>query len=99
MLLHHHDMTQELEYRQQRAVHQLREEHVRKQHQTELANQQEYNARRERELRKKHALEVKQQPKSLKVYIYLFNFLSLEFFISLNFQEKSYIFEICLELF
>lgn len=77
MLLHHHDMTQELEYRQQRAVHQLREEHVRKQHQTELANQQEYNARRERELRKKHALEVKQQPKSLKVYIYLlpFNYL------------------------
>ncbi|KAG8199950.1 hypothetical protein JTE90_006197 [Oedothorax gibbosus] len=66
MLLHHHDMTQELEYRQQRTVHQLREEHVRKQHQTELANQQEYNSRRERELRKKHALEVKQQPKSLK---------------------------------
>ncbi|XP_023235832.1 serine/threonine-protein kinase Tao isoform X1 [Centruroides vittatus] len=66
MLLHHHEMTQELEYRQQRAVHQLKEEQVRKQHQTELANQQEYNSRRERELRKKHALEVKQQPKSLK---------------------------------
>lgn len=66
MLLHHHDMTQELEYCQQRNVHQLREEHIRKQHQTELANQQEYNSRRERELRKKHALEVKQQPKSLK---------------------------------
>lgn len=79
MLLHHHDMTQELEYRQQRAVHQLREEHVRKQHQTELANQQEYNSRRERELRKKHALEVKQQPKSLKVCTYVTWFILFTF--------------------
>ncbi len=55
-----------LEYRQQRAVHQLRDEQIRKQHQTELANQQEYNLKRENELREKHALEVKQQPKSLK---------------------------------
>lgn len=67
ILLHHHELTQELEYRQQRLVHQLREDQVRKQHHTELANQQEYNDRRERELRKKQALEVKQQPKSLKV--------------------------------
>ena len=66
MLLRHHEMTQELEYRQQRAVHQLRDEQIRKQHQTELANQQEYNLKRENDLRKKHALEVKQQPKSLK---------------------------------
>ncbi|RWS13556.1 serine/threonine protein kinase TAO1-like protein [Dinothrombium tinctorium] len=66
MLLRHHEITQELEYRQQRAVHQLREDQIRKQHQTELANQQEYNSRRENELRKKHALELKQQPKSLK---------------------------------
>lgn len=66
MLLHQHEQTQDLEYRQQRAVHQLREEQIRKQHQTELANQQEYTTRAERELRKKHALEVKQQPKSLK---------------------------------
>lgn len=67
MLLRHHDTTQELEYRQQRILHLLREEQVRKQHHTELANQHEYTARAERELRKKHALEVKQQPKSLKV--------------------------------
>lgn len=66
MLLRHHEFTQELEYRQQRTVHQLREEQIRKQHQTELTNQQEYTQRAERELRKKHALEVKQQPKSLK---------------------------------
>lgn len=66
MLLRHHEITQELEFRQQRAIHQLREDQIRKQHQTELANQKEYNNRRECELNKKHALEVKQQPKSLK---------------------------------
>ncbi len=66
MLLRHHEITQELEYRQQRAIHQLRDEQLRQQHTTELANQQEYNQKRENELRKKHALEVKQQPKSLK---------------------------------
>ena len=66
MLLRHHEVTQELEYRQQRSIHQLRDDHLRKQHQTELANQQEYNSRRETDLRKKHALELKQQPKSLK---------------------------------
>ncbi|XP_044260449.1 serine/threonine-protein kinase Tao [Tribolium madens] len=66
MLLRHHEKTQELEYRQQKAVHALREEQVKNQHDTELANQSEYMKRSERELRKKHALEVKQQPKSLK---------------------------------
>lgn len=66
MLMRHHEVTQELEYRQQRSIHQLRDDHLRKQHQTELANQQEYNSRRETELRKKHALELKAQPKSLK---------------------------------
>jgi thousand and one amino acid protein kinase len=66
MLLRHHEKTQELEYRQQKAVHALREEQVKNQHDTELANQAEYMKRSERELRKKHALEVKQQPKSLK---------------------------------
>lgn len=66
MLIRHHEQSVELEFKQQRSVHQLRDEQIRKQHQTELNNQQEYNARRENELRKKHALEVKQQPKSLK---------------------------------
>lgn len=76
MLLRHHEKTQELEYRQQKAVHALRDEQVKSQHDTELANQQEYMKRCERELRKKHALEIKQQPKSLKVknwcYVYLY---------------------------
>lgn len=67
MLLRHHEKTQELEYRQQKAVHQLREEQIQRQHGTELQNQQDYMQRSERELRKKHALELKQQPKSLKV--------------------------------
>lgn len=66
MLARHHEVSIELEFKQQRSIHQLRDEQVRKQHQTELNNQQEYNSRRENELRKKHALEVKQQPKSLK---------------------------------
>lgn len=67
MLLRHHEKTQELEYRQQRAVHALREDQVHRQHSTELCNQQDYMQRAERDLRKKHALELKQQPKSLKV--------------------------------
>lgn len=66
MLLRHHEKTKELEYRQQKAVHQLREEQVQRQHHTELQNQNAYLNRCKRELRKKHALEVKQQPKSLK---------------------------------
>ena len=66
MLLKHHEICVELERKQQMSIHQLRDEQTRKQHQTELNNQQEYNSRRENELRKKHALEVKQQPKSLK---------------------------------
>ncbi|XP_043227082.1 serine/threonine-protein kinase Tao-like [Amphibalanus amphitrite] len=66
MLLRHHDQTQELEYRQQKAVHAMREEHVKSMHTTELNNQHEYMRRAQRELRKKHALELKQQPKSLK---------------------------------
>ena len=67
MLLRHHEKTQELEYRQQRAVHALREEQIHWQHSTELSNQRDYMQRAERDLRKKHALELKQQPKSLKV--------------------------------
>ncbi|XP_026740353.1 serine/threonine-protein kinase Tao isoform X2 [Trichoplusia ni] len=66
MLLRHHEKTQELEYRQQKGVHALRDEQLANQHSTELANQREYMQRAEHELRKKHALQLKQQPKSLK---------------------------------
>lgn len=68
MLLRHHEKTQDLEYRQQKAVHQLKEEQVSRQHHTEIQNQEDYMKRAERELMKKHALELKQQPKSLKVW-------------------------------
>merc|ERR1719233_1362909 len=66
MLLRHHEMTQELETKQQRSVHGLRENQLTTQHRTELGNQDEYMKRSQRELKKKHALELKQQPKSLK---------------------------------
>ena len=66
MLMRHHEITQELEYHQQRAIHQLREDQIRKQHHTEVTNQSDYNSKRMADLHKKHALEVKQQPKSLK---------------------------------
>lgn len=67
MLLKHHEKTQELEYRQQKSVHNLREDQIAKQHLTELQNQRDYTERAEKELLRKHAAEVKQQPKSLKV--------------------------------
>ena len=67
MLLKHHEKTQELEYRQQKSVHNLREEQIAKQHATELQNQRDYTERAEKDLLRKHAAEVKQQPKSLKV--------------------------------
>lgn len=66
MLLRHHEKTQELEYRQQKGVHALREEQLSNQHATELSNQRDYMQRAEHELTKKHALQLKQQPKSLK---------------------------------
>lgn len=66
MLMQHHDIFQDLQYQQQKAIHVLRDEQIRNQHSIELANQQEYIDRRMKELHKKHAMEVKQQPKSLK---------------------------------
>lgn len=70
MLVKHHEKTQDLEYRQQKSVHMLREEQIVKQHTTELQNQTDYTERAEKELRRKHLAEVKQQPKSLKVRQY-----------------------------
>ncbi|TMW51704.1 hypothetical protein DOY81_003196 [Sarcophaga bullata] len=66
MLLKHHEKTQELEYRQQKSVHQLREEQINKQHDTELQNQKDYMERVKKDLLRKHALEIRQHPKSLK---------------------------------
>lgn len=67
MLLKHHEKTQELEYKQQKSVHNLREDQINKQHASELQNQKDYMDRAEKDLMRKHAVELKQQPKSLKV--------------------------------
>ncbi|CAH1801950.1 unnamed protein product [Owenia fusiformis] len=66
MLLRHHESTQELEYKHLIYMLKLRDDQMRKQHQTELQNQKNYNQTAERELKKKHALETKQHPRSLK---------------------------------
>ena len=67
MLMRHHQSTQELEAKHQSMLQRLRDEQMKKQHQTELANQQEYTSRAQRELKHKHAVEAKQMPKNLKV--------------------------------
>ncbi|GAB1609550.1 Serine threonine kinase [Argonauta hians] len=66
MLVRHHESTQEMEYRHLSGLQKLREEQMKKQHQTELTNQTEYGSNAEQDLRKKHASEVKQQPRSLR---------------------------------
>ncbi|KAI0220730.1 Serine/threonine-protein kinase TAO1 [Lamellibrachia satsuma] len=66
MLLRHHGSTLDIENKHLNAIHHLRDEQMRKQHHTELANQKEYTYRAERELKNKHGLEVKHQPKNLK---------------------------------
>jgi len=71
MLLRHHQSTEELESRHQTTIQRLRDEQMKKQHQTELANQQEYTSRAQRELKHKHALDAKQMPKNLKVRVVL----------------------------
>ncbi|CAI9741360.1 Serine threonine kinase [Octopus vulgaris] len=66
MLLRHHESTQEIEFRHLSSLQKLREDQMKKQHQTELTNQTEYSTNAEQDLRKKHASEVKQQPRSLR---------------------------------
>ncbi|KAF2357070.1 Protein kinase domain [Trinorchestia longiramus] len=66
MLRKHQQLTQELECRQQKAIHALKEEQMTRQHTAETTSQQEYMRRCEKELHKKHAMQQKQQPKSLK---------------------------------
>lgn len=66
MLLRHHESTQDLEQKHLRSIQELRDIHLKKQHQMERENQKEYNTKVEQDLRKKHALEQKQQPRSLR---------------------------------
>ena len=58
----------DLQYEQLKALHEMRTDHLNKQHSLEWDNQIAYSKKAEKELRKKHLLELKQHPKSLKVY-------------------------------
>ena len=71
MLLRHHESTRELEIKHLECIHRQRDDHLKKQHLTERSNQQNYNSKAEQDLRKKHALEQKQQPRSLRVGIFI----------------------------
>ncbi|ODM93133.1 Serine/threonine-protein kinase TAO2 [Orchesella cincta] len=53
LLFRQHEATQQLEFGQQRAIHELKEEQVKKLHLAEVNNQREYMARAETELKKK----------------------------------------------
>ncbi|XP_018024808.1 serine/threonine-protein kinase Tao isoform X2 [Hyalella azteca] len=66
MLHRHQQLTEELECRQQKAIHMLKEEQMTRQHNAETTSQKDYMKRCEKELHKKHAMQQKQQPKSLK---------------------------------
>eukprot|EP00731_Ephydatia_muelleri_P022590 Em0015g173a len=67
MLRRHLGATIELQYQQLKALHEMRIDHLNKQHESEWENQLAYSKKAERELRKKHVLELKEHPKSLKV--------------------------------
>ena len=66
----HLSSTIELQYQQLRALHEMRNEHLAKQHASEWDNQLAYSKKAERELRKKHVLELKEHPKSLRVHLF-----------------------------
>lgn len=62
----HLSNTIELQYHQLRALHEMRNDHLSRQHASEWDNQLTYSKKGERELRKKHVLELKEHPKNLK---------------------------------
>ena len=67
MCRRHLSNTIELQYHQLRALHEMRNDHLGRQHASEWDNQLTYSKKGERELRKKHVLELKEHPKNLKV--------------------------------
>ncbi len=64
--------TIELQYYQLKSLHEVRNEHLARQHASEWDNQIAYSKKAERELRKKHVLELKEHPKSMKVSTYMY---------------------------
>ena len=65
----HLDSTIDLQYQQLRSLHDIRTDHLNKQHALEWDNQLAYGRKADRELKKKHVLELKEHPKSLRVSI------------------------------
>lgn len=59
--------TIELQLHQLKSLHEMRTDHLSRQHASEWDNQLSYTKRAERELRKKHLIELKEHPKSLRV--------------------------------
>ena len=59
--------TIDLQSEQLTSLHEMRTDHLNRQHTLEWDNQIAYSKKAERELRKKHVLELKQHPKSLRV--------------------------------
>jgi len=67
VLLRHHELTQDFEFRHLDLLHKLRDSHMARQHQMEKENQETYTATALRDLKHKHATATKQLPKNLKV--------------------------------
>lgn len=63
--------TIDLQYQQLKSLHEIRMDHLAKQHASEWDNQLAYSKKAEREMRKKHVMELKEHPKSLKVSLLL----------------------------
>ena len=59
--------TIELQNQELRSLHEMRMEHLGRQHASEWDNQLSYTKKAERELRKRHVIELKEHPKSLRV--------------------------------
>lgn len=67
MLRRHHEELQEVERQHLQALHRLRTDLHKVQHDRELFNQKEYTEKQQKELKKKHMLQTSQLPKSIRV--------------------------------
>lgn len=74
----HLSSTIEVQFHQLKSLHDMRAEHLSRQHASEWDNQLSYTKKAERELRKKHLIELKEHPKSLRVSTFLFFFSNIE---------------------
>ena len=66
-LRRHHDEVQDLEHKHLQALHRLRTDLHKVQHDRELLNQREYTEKQQKELKKRHMLQTSQLPKSVRV--------------------------------